>query len=72
MPTEQEQKELDQRGAEQADSDAAETAIKEIDALAEKGQTVTEDGFVKVKKSQLHKIASDRNNYKKISFEKKT
>ncbi len=72
MPTEQEQKaEADKIAADKADNDAAESALKEIDALAEKGEAVKEDGFVKVKKSQLHKIASDRNNYKKATLDKK-
>lgn len=72
MPTEQEQKELDDKAAaEKADDDAAEVALKEIDELAEKGEAIKEDGFVKVRKSQLHKIASDKANYKKIGLEKK-
>ena len=70
MPTEQE--ELDAKvAAEKADADAAEVALKEMNDLAEKGETVKDDGFVKVKKSQLHQIASDRNNYRKIGLEKK-
>jgi len=72
MPTAEEQKELDDKAAaEKADNEAAEATLKEIDELAEKGEAVKEDGFVKVKKSQLHKIASDKVNYKKIGLEKK-
>lgn len=72
MPTKQEIKDQEaQVAADKVDSDAAEAALKEIDALAEKGETIKEDGFVKVKKSQLHKIASDRENYKKIGLQKK-
>ena len=72
MPTEQEQKESDDKvAAEKADSDAAEAVLKEVDELAEKGEAIKEDGFVKVKKSQLHQLASDKNNYKKATLSKK-
>ena len=72
MPTAEEQKELDDKAAaDKADADAAEAALKEIDDLAEKGEGVKEDGFIKIKKSQLHKVASDRNNYKKATLSKK-
>lgn len=72
MPTEQEQKAAaDAAAVEKADNDTAESVLKEIDDLAEKGTAVEKDEFVKVKKSQLHKIASDRNNYKKATLSKK-
>ena len=72
MPTDQEIKEqAEKEAAEKADSAAAEATLKEIDELAEKGEGVKEDGFIKVKKSQIHKLASDRNNYRKATLDKK-
>ena len=72
MPTPEEQKELDDKAAaEKADADAAEATLKEIDDLVEKGEAVKEDGFVKVKKSQLHKISSDKSNYRKATLKDK-
>jgi len=75
MTTEQEIKDAEAKAAaeklETEANEGADNAIKEAEDLVGKGGDLGEDGFVKVKKSQIHKVMSDRNNYKKMGLDKK-
>jgi len=72
MPTEEELKiQKEKEDQEKLEQEEADKFLKEAEEKAEKGEGIGEDGFVKVKKSQIFKVVSDKQNYKKMGLEKK-